>query len=121
MLLDRILAALPPGTEIRKPEAEGRFTLKGEGTVRGERGVIYTIPNRKNPMKPGQKGVAASQLEKAFQQLKRTGRLTREWWNENVRHSDSEGGCNFTTVGGLLELLGEAQRVGRGVYARRNS
>lgn len=121
MLINRIISELPPGTRIKKPKAEGPFTLKGEGIVRGERGVIYTIPNRKDPKKPGRKGVTASQIEKAFLQLKRTGRLTREWWNGNVRHSTGEGGCNFTTVGGLFELLGEAEHAGRGVYVRRNS
>lgn len=27
-----------------------------------------------------------------------------------------EGACNFTTIGGLLELLGQAERGERGVY-----
>jgi hypothetical protein len=119
MLLDRILGKLPSGTVIPKPSAEGKFTVKGEGRVRGERGLIYTIPSHKTSSKPRQKGIAESQLTKAFDQLRRTGRLTREWWNDNVRHSANEGGCNFTTVGGLFELLGEAEYIRRGVYARR--
>jgi hypothetical protein len=121
MVIDRILNELPPGTVIPKPSAERLFTMTGEGTVRGEGGVFYTIPNRKNPNKLRQKGIAGSQLEKAFRHLQQTGKLTKKWWNENVRHSDNEGGCNFTTVGGLLALLGEAEYSERGVYAYRES
>jgi hypothetical protein len=120
MLLDRILAELAPGTKIPKPAAQGTFKVKGEGTAYGERAILYTIPNRKNPDRPRQKGVTATQLEQAYGQLLRTGELTRAWWNENVRLSDAEGGCNFTTVGGLLTLLGEAEYASVGVYRRRS-
>jgi len=119
MLLDHILRELPFGTKIPKPTAEGTFTIKGEGTVQGERAIVYTIPNRKDPDRPGQKRVTASQLENAYGQLLRTGELTRDWWNDHARLSESEGGCNFTTVGGLLELLGEAEYARRDMYRRR--
>lgn len=118
MVLDRILSRFPPGTQIPKPNACAAFTIKGEGYVGGERALVYTIPNRKNPAKPRQKGVTASQLEKAHRQLHQTGRLTRDWWNRHARLSVQEGGCNFTTVGGLFQLLGEAEYVGSGIYRR---
>ena len=116
MLLDRIISTFTPGTEIPKPAAHAPFKIKGEGIIRGERAIMYSIPNRKNPARPSQKGVTASQLEKAYHQLLRSGVLTRDWWNNHVRYSAGEGGCNFTTVGGLLQLLGEAEYVKRGVY-----
>jgi hypothetical protein len=119
MLLDRILTQIPSGTAIPKPSAKRQFTFRGEGKVRDERGVIYSIPNHKNPDKPGQKGIAVSQLRRAFDQL-RTGQLTRAWWNKNVRHNANEGGCNFTTVGGIFVLLKEAKYVRPGVYEWRN-
>jgi hypothetical protein len=120
MLLDRILSELPEGTKIPKPAATGAFNIKGEGIAYGERAIVYTIPNRRNPDRPRQKGVTATQLEEAYRQLLRSGELTRGWWNEHVRLSSDEGECNFTTVGGLLELLGEAEYAGRGVYRRRS-
>jgi hypothetical protein len=119
MLVDRILTEIAFGTVIPKPAAKAMFKFKGEGILRGERAIFYSIPNRKNPHKSGQKGVTASQLEKAYEQLLKTGRLTRDWWNTHVRHAGNEGGCNFTTVGGLLQLLGEAEYVERGIFAHR--
>lgn len=118
MVIDRILAELPAGTRIPKPAATAEFTLKGEGTAYGERAVVYTIPSHKHPSRPSVKGITAAQLEKAFRELQRAGELTRTWWNAHGRLSAAEGGCNFTTVGGLLVLLGEAEYVKRGVYRR---
>jgi hypothetical protein len=57
-------------------------------------------------------------LEKAYLHLCRTGEIGKSWWVEHVAASDSEGGCNFTTFGGLMFLLGEAERAGRGRYRR---
>src|SRR5688572_11873971 len=119
MILDRILATLPLGTAIPKPVASGVFTIKGEGTAYGERALIYTIPNLKHPDRPRQKGVTSDQLDAAFNQLHRSGQLTRQWWNEHVRRTEDEGGCNFTTVGGIFSLLGEAEYAGPGVYKRK--
>jgi hypothetical protein len=117
VVIDRILSEIAVGTEIPKPSAKGKFRLRGEGEVRGERGIRYSIPRTGRP--DGQKGVTAKQLEAAFDQLQRSGELTRDWWNENVRHAENEGGCNFTTVGGLFKLLGEAEYLGRGVFGKR--
>jgi hypothetical protein len=50
--------------------------------------------------------------------LCQTGEIGKSWWMEHVAASDSEGGCNFTTFGGLMILLGEAERAGRGSYRR---
>lgn len=118
MLLDRIMAEIPVDTVIPKPAAKGKFTLKGEGTAGEERAIYYSIPSREKGKQSGQKFITEKQLEEAYGQLLAAGELTRQWWNENIRHSETEGGCNFTTVGGLLVLLKEAERIKRGTYRR---
>lgn len=111
--------ALPPGTVIPKPEAKGDFTVKGPGKRRREEALIYFVPNNKGG-KPQEKGVNRSEFEAVAARLAETGSLTRAWFNEALPGCAKEGGCNFTTIGGLLELLGEAERGERGVYRRRD-
>ena len=120
-LLDEILASFPPGTEIPKPEAKAPFRIKGEGVRRGERALIYTIPNHSDPSRPHEKGVTASELESAYEQLLAARRLTRTWFNDYLYECAAEGSCNFTTIGGLFELLGDAEYRGRATYRSRVS
>ncbi len=47
MLLNQVLKRFRPGTVIPKPRA--KCQLKGEGRRRGERAIIYTIPNHNSP------------------------------------------------------------------------
>ncbi len=108
MIFDRILRVAPPGTIIPKPEAEGGFIIKGVGVRRGERAIIYRVPNHKRPEKPCEKGINASELQAAYNELLASGHLTRQWFREHLPKCDNEGSCNFTSVGGMFELLGEA-------------
>jgi hypothetical protein len=116
MLLDRILSEIEPGTEIPKPDAHGAFRLKGSGVRREERAVIYTIPNHRDPSRPYEKGITASELEKAHEELVKSGQLTHAWFKSHLPGCAREGRCNFTTIGGLLKLLRLAEYVERGVY-----
>jgi hypothetical protein len=118
LLLDRVLREIAPDTVIPKPAARAPFKVKGEGRRRGERALIYKIPNHGDPKSPHEKGVTASELERAHEQLVRSGRLTRDWFDHNLPACRGEGTCNFTTIGGLFILLGEAEYVGPGVYRR---
>ena len=113
--LFRQALSLPVGTEIPKPEAKASFSVKGPGKRRGEEAIVYTIPShtRANPY---QKGINRSEFVAAARRLRVAGEFTREWFNEHLPACAKEGGCNFTTIGGLLELLGEAQYAERGVY-----
>lgn len=85
---------------------------------RGEPALIYTIPNNRNPQKPYEKGITATEFERAREELVRSGQLTRPWFLERLPRCIDEGECNFTTLGGLLVLLGEAVYEGAGVYLR---
>lgn len=116
MIESRIRKSAPPGTVIPKPEATADFVVKGWGTRRGESALVYCIPNHQQPGKPYEKGITVSEFKKAFAELKRSGEFTRTWFNENLPECAKEGACNFTTIGGIFELLGEASYFERGVY-----
>ena len=116
--LPRVLADLQPGTVIPKPAAKASFTLKGWGVRRGERALIYLIPKHRNPAKPNCKGITVSEFTAAHAQLLRVGALSRTWFNDTMSDCAREGGCNFTTIGGIFELLGLARYAGYGVYKR---
>jgi hypothetical protein len=118
MLERRIRVAAPPGTVIPKPAARRPFRVTGDGVRRGQRALIYSIPNHTDRRRPYQKGVTWQELERAHAQLRRTGELTTEWFRRNLAACYDEGSCNFTTIGGLLQLLGEAVYERRGVYVR---
>jgi len=115
-IFERIQKSAPAGTVIPKPRAKGEFKVKGVGVRRGEPALLYTIPNHKRPERPYVKGVTVSEFERAFGQLRKEGRLTRAWFREHLPGCEADGSCNFTTVGGLFELIGEAGYVGSGEY-----
>lgn len=121
MLESRIREVAPPGTAIPKPEAQGVFRIKGDGFRRGHRARIYTIPNNKNPKKPYEKGITWAEFERAYTELNQSGMLTTEWFKKHLKPCYDEGSCNFTTVGGLFELLGDAEYERRGVYRRKRN
>lgn len=107
----------PPGTVIPKPQARADFIVKGWGKRRGEDALIYTIPNHSNPRAPHEKGVTSSEWKQAFGQLIASGDFSHQWFNECMRACAKEGSCNFTTIGGIFELLGYA-KYDRGSYSR---
>jgi hypothetical protein len=116
VVIERIRKIAPPGTVIPKPAAKGQFRVKGNGMRRGEDAIIYTIPNHSDPNRPHQKGVTASELERAHDQLTGSGEFTHEWWSQHLPACAREGSCNFTSIGGFFVLLGDAEYEGRGVY-----
>ena len=119
MIVERIKKEVTPGAKIPKPNAKGQFLVKGWGRRRDEDALIYLIPNHNEPSRPYQKGITSSEFEAAYDQLIKSGELTRTWFDQQLHACMKEGGCNFTTVGGVFQLLGEADYVDRGVYGRR--
>ena len=106
---------IEPGMVIPKPEAKNDFLVKGWGRRRGEKALVYYIPNRINPNKAYEKGISESEFTLAFKQLMENGCFTRGWFKEHMKSCDKEGGCNFTTIGGVFEILGLAN-YSRGSY-----
>lgn len=119
MIVERIKASIGSGTVIPKPVATADFIVKTWGKRRGEPALIYRIPNHSNPRKPHEKGVTASEFERAYAELQKSGEFTRSWFDKHLSECAAEGACNFTTIGGIFELLGEAAYSSRGVYERR--
>jgi len=116
MIVEKILQSVPPGTVIPKPEAKGDFVVKAWGRRRGERSLIYSIPNHRNPGRPYEKGITETEFERAYEELRSSGELTRTWFAKNLPGCAKEGSCNYTTLGGIFELPGEAMYSSRGVY-----
>ena len=118
MLFDRILKVALPEAIIPKPKAIGQYRVKGIGTRRNERALVYYIPNHNNPARPYQKGVTVSEFQRAYEHLQTTGELSHQWFNQALPQCAAEGSCNFTTIGGIFILLGEARYADRGIYVR---
>lgn len=116
MIIQKIKQQIHPGMIIPKPEATANFKVKGWGMRRGEPALAYLIPNHGQPEYPYQKGITTSEFESAYNELKRAGELTRTWFDANLRECAREGGCNYTTIGGIFELIGIAKYADRGVY-----
>ncbi len=112
--------ALRPGTVIPKPNAQADFIVKGWGARRGQRALIYNIPNHKVPTKPYEKGITGSEWEQAFERLTTNGDFSRQWFNRFMPAWAKEGGCNFTTIGGVFVLLGHAT-YDHGVYQKQEA
>jgi hypothetical protein len=119
-ILADIEKGVTPGTVVPKLQAHGDFIVKGWGMRRGERALIYTIPNHKASSKPYQKGITVSEWAQAFDQLMAAGDFSRSWFERFMPACAKEGGCNFTTIGGIFELLGYAA-YDRGSYRRARS
>jgi hypothetical protein len=100
---------LRPGTIIPKPDAKGDFLVKRWGGARrGEPALIYTIPNWNKPDRPYEKCITASEWKSAFDRSMSAGAFSRQWFDVFMPECAREGGCNFTTIGGIFELLGYA-------------
>ena len=118
MIFEQIVEKAPEGTVIPKPKAKLDFRVKGIGKRRGEEAIIYFVPNHKNLACPNEKGINRTEFEKAYEQLSMTGQFTREWFKTNLPDCNNEGSCNFTTIGGLFDLIGKAKYTGPGKYSR---
>ena len=117
-VIEEIQRVAGPGRAIPTPEAHGHFIVKGWGRRWGERALVYYVPNRRDPSRPGQKGITESEWARAFGRLSGTGEFTSEWFRVAMPRCSMEGSTNFTAIGGVFELLGAARYSGRGVYRK---
>ncbi|WP_426178202.1 hypothetical protein [Massilia sp. TWR1-2-2] len=115
MILDKI-QSLKNGTTIPKPKATADFKIKGWGIRRGEPALTYWVPNHKSPGKPLVKGITVTEFTRAYDQLRENSSFTRTWFNINLDTCAKEGSCNFTTLGGIFQLLGVAHYARPGTY-----
>ena len=110
------IEALPVGTPIPKPQSDDSAKLDGWGCRRGERALVYSMPNHSKPDEPRKKRVTVNELRQAYERLVATGEFTRAWFKECMPDCNKEGSCNYTTIGGIFELVRVAKHSGRGVY-----
>jgi len=120
MIVEQIRAKAKPGVVIPKPEAKSDFIIKGWGRRRGEEALIYYVPNHENRDRPNQKGVNISEWEKAYSRVMSGEDFSRQWFGKNMTACFDEGDCNFTTIGGIFQLL-DLVDYERGVYRLRRA
>jgi hypothetical protein len=120
MIVEQIKAIAKPGVVIPKPEAKSDFIVKDWGKRRGEKALIYFVPNHRNPGRPNQKGVNISEWEKAYGRVMSGEDFSRQWFEKNMTACFEEGDCNFTTIGGIFQLL-DLVDYKRGVYKLRST
>ena len=113
--------SFPSGTIIPKPQSENEFTIKGLGRRRNEEALIYKIPTNKPDKYPNghEKGITFKELYSSYITLQETSRFERKWLADTFPKCVQEGPCNFTTIGGIFELLGVAQYDKPGCYRRK--
>jgi hypothetical protein len=109
---ERIESAASSGTLL----PETTFRVKGPGIRRGEKALVYLIPNAKRPEKPSEKGFNISEFGDAYRQLVRSGEFTTAWFRANLAECFDEGDCNFKAIGAVFLLLGKASYT-RGKYS----
>lgn len=112
-IFDAIENVVDPGMRIPKVRDREIF-VKGIGIRRGYEAVIYYIANKNNPYKPYEKGINRLEFEKAYKHLLVEGRITRRWFEEKLTQCSYESGCNYSTMGGIFELIGVASRGEKG-------
>ena len=113
------IKSLPIGTFIPKPQSDQSSRIFGWGKRRGEQALVYAMPNHSNPTKPHKKGITISEFKRAFEVLRSTGEFTRVWFGQHMPDCNKEGSCNFTSIGGIFELVDVAVHVDPGIYRRR--
>jgi hypothetical protein len=103
--------SLKIGTAIPKVE-EGKSAKLIEFTKsNGDESFKYSIGENGNG-----KCVLKSEIEESFTILQTSGKFTREWHKEHFPQLESGRPCNFTTIGGIFELLGYAKYASRSEY-----
>jgi len=94
--------SLLKGMEVIKPLTSIQ-SIKGLGNRRNEEALIYYIPSKTKGKRPNEKGVNRSEFNLAYRLLYTNKYLDRKMYEEYLPGCKSEGGCNFTTIGGIFE------------------
>ena len=102
---------------VPKPQSPETYRLVSIGESRGARALVYELPKRPGSKSVSTKRIPLSAIEECASRLLETGSLTRTWFVEHYPKLEKDGTCNFTTVGGVLQLLGLARYSGPGEYA----
>jgi hypothetical protein len=117
MICKRIKETIVPGTIIPKPRSTRPYCFMYWGKSRGEEAFVYGIPTKPGTNKSSTKRIPCSVFEEAYKVLQ-TGEITKRWFVKTFPKVNKDGGCDFTTLGGVFQLLGLAEWSKEGVYRR---
>ena len=119
MIIELIKRKVPPGTTIPKPQSKKVYLVIGwKNNRQGEDVLEYSIPTKSGTGKRSRKTIPSSVFEAAHETLCSKGQITKDWFANTFPKVDASGGCNFTTLGGIFEILKLVKRTSRGVYRR---
>lgn len=119
MIIKRIKRIARPGTKIPKPKSTEEYIIVRWGKSRGEEALVYQLPMKPTSKKPSEKRVTISAFKKAYEVLINEGEIRHSWFSKEFPNLKKDGSCNFTTLGGIFVLLGEATYEQRGIYKRK--
>ena len=97
---------LPPNTEVKKPNSIA-YT---DGWSENAEGLRYKFGSMRTKI------VRVKLFEMALVELRATSQLTRGWFKTTFPKEQKSAPCNFTTIGGVFELLGLVKYAGSGKY-----
>jgi len=109
LLIQQIKNLTPPGTILEKPDSSSMVLSWGVNR-KGEECMTYLFGGRYR------KTVTTSEILDSYSELVANDRFTRAWFTANLSSAKSAP-CNYTTIGALFKLLGEAEYQ-RGTYQR---
>ena len=102
--------------KIPKPETDNEFRILRVGRRRNQTAIIYSIPSHTNENSHYEKGITYSEFSRVLDELSTSGYVTRSWFYNNLPECAKEGSCNFTSLCGILELLGYCKYSEKGKY-----
>jgi len=118
MIFELIKRTMLPGTRIPKPRSKETYRFVRWGFSRGEEALVYQIPAKPGTKKLSTKRIPRSVFEEAYETLLNKGEITKVWFANAFPKVDADGSCNFTTLGGIFQILNLAEWAGEGVYRR---
>ena len=115
-LKDAVVELYKNNTPIPKTKDMYTYILKvAVAKIYGEKkdSFYYSIGSSRT------KAVPFGTLYAAYQRLTETGTFSRTWYKETFPAEARSRPCNFTTIGGVLVVLGFAEYMENGVYRRK--
>ena len=118
MIWNLIKETIKPGTIIQKPKSKKKYHFLGCGVSRGEESFVYELPTNPNTKRSSKKRIPCSAFNEAYKILLKNGEITKTWFASAFPKVNADGGCNFTTLGGVFQIIKLAEWINAGTYRR---
>lgn len=114
-LKDAVVELYKNNTPIPKPNTSARILKVAVAKICGEKkdSFYYSIGSSSI------KAVPFDTLYAAYQRLTETGTFSRAWYRETFPAEARSRPGNFTTIGGVLVVLGFAEYMKNDIYRRK--